>query len=336
MAAQDSSEEEERSQDISAFTNFDESIDVRNAVEVKSPVIEKQVTTSIKLPKSKRSIVNGVTPEVDVRSPRMMDFRRYSVPEESFNKVIGLGSETSDSEDSEELNNPKISKTKQVELYNFKQFEDLEVSTEVRELFQNIIRYTPQKIELDYKLIPFIPDYIPAVGDIDAFLKVPRPDGISDQIGLTVLDEPAVEQSEPAVLHLQLRSKTRSATGSSKASVVKRLEDVSKQGRMINKWIEDMGELYRSKYLPTVEISKQFPDMEALLCQWPSEIENKLYLGTSADFDKLDCDLLQLIDLICALLDIPVYGSARIESLHTLFFLYTQVYNIDIQTIHHL
>jgi hypothetical protein len=24
---------------------------------------------------------------------------------------------------------------------------------------------------------PFIPDFIPAVGDIDAFIRVPRPDG---------------------------------------------------------------------------------------------------------------------------------------------------------------
>lgn len=33
-------------------------------------------------------------------------------------------------------------------------------------------RYTPQVIDLDHKLKPFIPDFIPAVGDIDAFLKV--------------------------------------------------------------------------------------------------------------------------------------------------------------------
>ena len=80
-------------------------------------------------------------------------------------------------------------------------------------------RYTPQKIELQYKLAPFIPDYIPAVGDIDAFLKVPRPDGAPDRVGLTVLDEPAAEQSEPAVLHLQLRSRTRSAAGASKVNI---------------------------------------------------------------------------------------------------------------------
>ena len=33
-------------------------------------------------------------------------------------------------------------------------------------------RYTPQSIELENKLKPFIPDFIPAVGDIDAFVKV--------------------------------------------------------------------------------------------------------------------------------------------------------------------
>ena len=35
-------------------------------------------------------------------------------------------------------------------------------------------RYTPQSIDLEFKLKPFIPDFIPAVGDIDAFLKVNR------------------------------------------------------------------------------------------------------------------------------------------------------------------
>ena len=33
-------------------------------------------------------------------------------------------------------------------------------------------RYKPQISELDTRLKPFVPDYIPAVGDIDAFLKV--------------------------------------------------------------------------------------------------------------------------------------------------------------------
>lgn len=31
-------------------------------------------------------------------------------------------------------------------------------------------------MELDTKLKPFIPEYIPAVGEVDAFMKIPRPD----------------------------------------------------------------------------------------------------------------------------------------------------------------
>ena len=54
-------------------------------------------------------------------------------------------------------------------------------------------------------LKPFIPEYVPAIGDIDAFLKVPRPDGKEDSLGLTVLDEPSAKQSDPHVLNLQMR-----------------------------------------------------------------------------------------------------------------------------------
>lgn len=42
----------------------------------------------------------------------------------------------------------------------------------MRELFGFISKYRAQTAILDYKLKPFIPDFIPAVGDIDAFLKV--------------------------------------------------------------------------------------------------------------------------------------------------------------------
>ena len=41
------------------------------------------------------------------------------------------------------------------------------MSSEVKELFQYIGRYKPQTIELDTKLKPFIPDYIPAIGLCD-------------------------------------------------------------------------------------------------------------------------------------------------------------------------
>ena len=57
---------------------------------------------------------------------------------------------------------------------------------DVRELFSFIGRYKPQTVDLETKLKPFIPDYIPAVGGIDEFIKVPRPDAKPDYLGLKV------------------------------------------------------------------------------------------------------------------------------------------------------
>lgn len=45
-------------------------------------------------------------------------------------------------------------------------------------------------IEINTELKPFIPDYIPAVGEVDAFLKIPRPDGEVEKLGLAIIDEP--------------------------------------------------------------------------------------------------------------------------------------------------
>ena len=190
-------------------------------------------------------------------------------------------------------------------------------------------RYTPQKIELNYKLIPFIPDFIPAVGDIDAFIKIPRPDAVEDKIGLAVLDEPCTDQSDPAVLHLQLRSHMRSA-GASRQTLVKRIEDAEKNGRSIDKWIDDINQLHRSKHPPAVHLARPMPDIDSLLQQWPVEVEERLN-EAELDLAQLDCELPRLVDVVCNLLDIPVEEDSRLEALHTLFTLYLEVRNVRAQ-----
>ncbi|KAL1445786.1 hypothetical protein MTO96_029004, partial [Rhipicephalus appendiculatus] len=97
--------------------------------------------------------------------------------------------------------------------YDPTEFDSLSVSAEIKEIFGFITRYTPQTVELDQELRPFVPELIPAVGDIDAFLKVPRPDGRADsvQLGLRVLDEPSAQQSDPSILALRLRALSRDA-----------------------------------------------------------------------------------------------------------------------------
>lgn len=67
---------------------------------------------------------------------------RYSDNDNNFGKAMGIHSDPSDSEESDDDNIQGTINAQQIELYNPKDFEDLKVSTEVKELFQNIMRYT--------------------------------------------------------------------------------------------------------------------------------------------------------------------------------------------------
>ena len=60
---------------------------------------------------------------------------------------------------------------------------------ESMQIFKFITAYIPQTVEIETRLKPFIPDFIPAVGEVDAFLKIPRPDGKDETLGLEKLDE---------------------------------------------------------------------------------------------------------------------------------------------------
>jgi len=203
--------------------------------------------------------------------------------------------------------------------YDPADYEHLTVSQEIKELFQYITRYTPQSISLEHKLKPFNPDYIPAVGDIDAFLKVPRPDGKPVSLGLTVLDEPCAKQSDPTVLDLQLRSISK--TTGIRPMQVRSVKDADKNPKAIDSWVESIDELRRSKPPPTVHYSKSMPDIDNLMQEWPPEVEaiiSNLQLPTAS----LDVNLQTYVDLICSILDIPVHKS-RVQSLHVLFSLYS-------------
>lgn len=47
-----------------------------------------------------------------------------------------------------------------------------------------MLRFKPVNIDLETSLKAFIPDYIPAVGEVDAFLKPNRPDSNPENLGL--------------------------------------------------------------------------------------------------------------------------------------------------------
>lgn len=205
--------------------------------------------------------------------------------------------------------------------YDPADYANLPVSTEIKELFQYITRYSPQSIELDHSLKPFIPDFIPAVGDIDAFLKVPRPDSKSDSLGLLVLDEPSVKQSDPTVLSLWLSEETKQH-GATELKKVTSITSPQTNPRAVDSWVESISALHRSKPPASVQYSRAMPDIDSLMQEWPAELEEQLG-RLQLPPARLECSLAEYTDAICALLDIPVYSS-RIQSLHLLFSLYLE------------
>jgi intraflagellar transport protein 46 len=157
--------------------------------------------------------------------------------------------------------------------YNAEEMSHLKVSAEIRELFQYIQRYKPHDVELETSLKCFIPDYIPSVGQIDAFLKVPRPDGVTADLGLKVLDEPAAIQSDSTVLELQMRAISKKQHGEAS---VRSIDDAAKNPKDIQRWIDNINDLHRSKPPMQVNYTKTMPDIEPLMQVWPEEFEEVL------------------------------------------------------------
>ncbi|KAK2940730.1 putative intraflagellar transport protein 46 [Blattamonas nauphoetae] len=69
-------------------------------------------------------------------------------------------------------------------------------------MVQEVFSFQSQKFMLPAPLKPFIPEYQPTIGEVDSSVKVQRPDGVGDFLGLVVLDEHGPEQSNPSTLEM--------------------------------------------------------------------------------------------------------------------------------------
>ena len=122
--------------------------------------------------------------------------------------------------------------------YNPAMYSGLQVSQDVKEVFEYINRYKPQKIDLETKIKPFIPDYIPAVGEVDAFLKMPKPDGTKEDLGITMLDEPALNHEDKTVLELKyVQSKNVARVAPIDVDAI---ENADKKPKEISRWINSV------------------------------------------------------------------------------------------------
>ena len=75
-----------------------------------------------------------------------------------------LGSKEGPDEEDDEDDDDDVAAPPPEGMYDPGEFEDLDVAPEVKELFNDILRYTPQAIDLETRFKPFIPEFIPAVG----------------------------------------------------------------------------------------------------------------------------------------------------------------------------
>lgn len=217
--------------------------------------------------------------------------------------------------------------------YNFKQFENLDASfpVELKEIMQFIPKFSPQNIEIDYKLQVFIPEFFPSVGDIDAFLKVVTPEPLKaidktqlneiNRLGLEVLDEPG-EQSEEALLQIKLRSIFAKPLAAPSALV--------KSPKDIEKWIQEIQSLHASRIHDNLMQQHQTQiNIDNLMTEWPSDIERQM--DTCYPSASLNCSLSEYVKIICNLFDIPVENPDNhydyIRALNILFNLYTAIRN---------
>ncbi|KAF4676462.1 hypothetical protein FOL47_006100 [Perkinsus chesapeaki] len=208
--------------------------------------------------------------------------------------------------------------------YRAEDFANLDVSDEIKDLFGYIGRYNPHTVELETRLKPFIPDLVPAVGEVDAMIKISPPStgltdgsvstgdgppsqiGVSDVmkklngLGLVELDEPSLTQSDPAVVQL------------------------------VQNWIEQIEQLHEERSSSShVTYSHKMPSLDRLMQAWPPEMLDHFTSSTALPdpHPDLDVDLVTYIRMICAMLDIPIYDDSPrsiIEALHVLFSLYLE------------
>ena len=200
-------------------------------------------------------------------------------------------------------------------------YEQLHVTKEVRELFRLIDAYEPIDLELETPLKCFLPPYIPAIGEVDPQLKIPRPDGVPDGLGITILDEVTVsKQSNAAVIELQLRNLSKKKR--SKHVTVRSIENASKKKEEIEQWIKSVEEIHASKPAPEVRYRNKMPQLEKLMQPWPKEILTEVKNG-GVDVPSADIDLTleEYARVMCSLFSIPVYDGCLIESIHVMLTL---------------
>jgi intraflagellar transport protein 46 len=118
-------------------------------------------------------------------------------------------------------------------------------------------------LRLDTKIKPFIPNFIPSIGEVDAFIKLNRPDNKIEELGLDLIDEPTYNGIDPSVFSLELSYKLKSHIPEN--FIIKNIENADKNPKQIQNWINNMENLRKEVTSNFVSYSKKMPEIEDLM-----------------------------------------------------------------------
>ncbi|XP_028898143.2 intraflagellar transport protein 46 homolog isoform X2 [Zeugodacus cucurbitae] len=212
-------------------------------------------------------------------------------------------------------------------------WQNLTVHQELKDLFPHILKYTPQSIDTPYRLQPFIPDFVPSVGDVDAFLKVTIPPLSKPQrqqevneylhkMGIYLLDEPSGEQSEPSLLNMKLRS-VLTGSGAKARSASATIIPTAKTPKEIDKWINEVEKLHMTQMVNDIQPRKE---IEPLLMNWPRSYADASDAVQQAYQRCLeDDDIARYVRTLCQQFEVQGPAETQIDyimNVQTLFALY--------------
>ncbi|KAK1937904.1 Intraflagellar transport protein 46 [Phytophthora citrophthora] len=257
------------------------------------------------------------------------DLEKYRdvVPNDFFQQLEGVSSQ--DTSLSSTVSTKIIKKTNganaSIEIRQRKY--KVDVPRELEELFSLTDAYTPEEIEIETRLEPFLPEFTPSVGVPFDGILIPRPDGKEDTFGVVDLREPSGKTNVAELELLMQVSMTNKNKIRSRSEIVRSIDNASHRPQEIDRWITSVAKVQKAKSLTQVNYKQSMPPLAQLMELWPEEFEDFLTAksGEIPPLSKLDVNLKELVKIVCNMVDIPVYEGNYVQSLHVLFSLYLEI-----------
>ena len=160
-----------------------------------------------------------------------------------------------------------IEREKQIMQLNFfdvNQFLNLDLDEEYKSLLTIMKKFEIDKtiLTLDTKMKPYIPNLIPSIGEVDAFIKINRPDNKIEELGLDIVDEPTINGIDPSVFCLELSYKMK--TKKPENFIIKSIDNAQKNPKQITNWIENLENMHKGAN-KNVTYTKKMPEIEQLM-----------------------------------------------------------------------